>query len=354
MATAIHTEKASVWVGPQTALGTGAFGPMIKSAFDGDRALGLGRENKTKNYADGATIGASVRYTDRVGGDVGGYDTKGTLPDLLFALWFALGGTITKTAEGEMFRYDLVYTPTPKPHTIWQSRGLSPNTLIEKYMDCVINKLTVSTSAGDKPLVIGRDILSLQPAQFQDAEPTLPVISIENDGEPLYHYDTDGTEFLLTDELGGTIAVATHAESVGFEFSRNYEAVQTGRLNPSFLAPARAGAVTNLSTYWSDDVLGLLKRYAWGAATPADGASPVSSTLYGSLVIPFRQGDEELTITMDKGVVALGDIPGPKPEGGSTFVPVTFEAQVPDTGEADTIKVSALLEQDWFPPPPGG
>lgn len=312
----------ALWAGKQTAKGTAQTTPgkrFVQAGGDFD----IARDDGSLPFSDLTKYGGRIDYPNSLTG-VGEPVIAGTPTELAWLLWAFHGAeTVTVVAGPPAASQHTVTPSTSLGHwTTWYKRkGL---TVIERerYIDCLISRLQIEGSTGDKVVRVTPRILSLDPAQTQATDPVAALPT----GQAFLYTDGTGTftidgvvirghssfTFVIDEDLG----TGYGDDVVVHDFARGTPAVTIGvNLQMDADAQARYNALV------------------YGSATPAADTKPIRRIpALGSYAFDLKQRDsagalngKEFKLTIPGVKWAIPDRPAPNPAGGVTELPLSGE-----------------------------
>ena len=229
------------------------------------------------------------------------------------------GGTPTftpvQTTPGVNATHTFQPTGTPGFWFTWcQSLGAS-TTWKHKYNDCRIGSLTIEASTGSKALRVTPNVLSADPAEIYDTDPT-PAIStapvmLFTEGAGGYVIDgrvfTGQTQFQITLDLG-----------LAFVYGDN--------ITPHDMARGNAAATIAATVLMDGDAKAQWNTWVYGSASPAAGTKPLTRVPpVGSYVANLAKTTSggthgSLGVNFPGIQWEIPDSPGPSPDSGSAEV----------------------------------
>lgn len=313
----ISSKIGTIALAKQTGKGTAATTPTVKFFLSGSPSLAPVRAVNRYSMTDsGRSPGASYVSSVRVEGDVPVY----AHPDGMSILFSGVLGSDADTGAGPY-----VHTITPStdvPYfTMWRMVG---NQIIEKFQDCKINSLSLTSTAGN-PVTVTFNVIGTS-STFLVTDTALAALTSRG----LLHMEAKSAIKLDT--------VAQPIHNVTFEINNNlsgyqaddyiYSDVDPGNLDISFSFATRFTGATAFPDY---------RAFFYGS-----DAGTTLSTSIGTHAVDItwtRDANNILEVQMPQ--VVYNTIPvNPDPGGAPLEVTVAATVEKPSGGNAITALVT--------------
>jgi hypothetical protein len=302
----------------------GAKGSPIAEASMTRRFIQIGgdfnvaKDQGSQPYSDLSKYGSQVDWVNSVLGQ--GEPVIETTPtELAWLLWMFHGAETVTAIPGPPAQSKHQFKPSIGRGwygTFYRRVG---QTVVQRhrYNDCIITRLQIEGSTGQKDVRVTPRILSLDPAEKRDTDPTLvmptdrPFLYTDGVGS----FTIDGTVFagqsqftlVVDDDIGTTFG----DDVVPFELLTGNAVVTIG---------ATVKVDSNALARWNTLV--------YGSAAPAAGTKPSKNvSALGSYLFSLKQRDaagalngRQFDLNIPGVRWAIPDAPGPNPEGGDAEI----------------------------------
>jgi hypothetical protein len=310
-----------LWVGKQTAKGTPNTTPSRRLVWvSGD--FNFTRDDGREVYSDLTKYGTGTDWVNSLSG-AGEPAIEATPTELAYLLWLFHGAETVTAVTGPPTASKHHFEPsTGIGHWFSAHRRVGGSNLLTRqaYNDCLVTRVVIAGSTGDKAVKVTPRILSLDPGNVLAADPA--------PGMPTERC------FLFTEGAGaftidGTVIRGHSAFTFTADEAR--EPVYGDDTTPLDMSTGDATAGVTVTIYFDADGLAQWNKLAYGTAAPEVGTKP-SRTIapLGSYNASLKQRDATGALTgrqFDIGMPGvkwnLPDAPGPNPTGGTTEVTLT-------------------------------
>jgi hypothetical protein len=242
----------------------------------------------------------------------------GTSEELAWLLWIFHGAETVTPITGPPAAQKHTFVPsTGRGH--WSSfvRRLGVSEISrQQHVDCLITRLAVEMSTGQKDVRVGLRVLSLDPANVPnpDADPsdTIPT-------EKVLNYVEGATRFTVD------TVVYRGQSACAFTLDEDLQAVYGDDTNPFDLVPGTPSLGLSVTLLFDQATRQMWNTKVYGSATPAAGTKPLKTlSALGSYGFDLQQKD---AVGVATGVGFVGafpnvdwtipNYPGPALDGGA-------------------------------------
>lgn len=333
----------ALWGGKQTAKGTPNTAPAHRLVqIGGD--LNVAKDVGSQAYSDLSKYGGTVDWVNSVLGQ-GDPVIEATPTELAWLLWMFHGAETVTAITGPPAQSKHAFVPSSgRGHwgTFFKRIGQS---VIQRqqFNDCLVTRLQIEGSTGQKDVRITPHVLSLDPAEVKTSDPVqampVDVPFLYTDGAASFTIDgsvfTGQSQFTLV--LDDDVNLAFGDGVTPFD---SYEGNPVVTIGITMLLDAAA--------------LGRYNNLVYGSSSPSAGTKPLKSiTPLGSYGFSLKQKDTAGAINgrqFDLAIPGAGatgggvrwqipDAPGPNPDGGATEIALAGSMRPPSAGNAYTLDV---------------
>lgn len=318
----------ALWSGKQTAKGTAQSTPSRRHVQTGGSSSGVSRDDGSTPFSDLTKYGGRIDYPNSLTGVIEPV-CAATPTELAHTLWLYHGAETVTAISGP---------PAASKHTFVPSTGLGHwstwyyrkgLTVIERarHIDCLIGRIQIEGSTGDKVLRYTPRVLSLDPGDTVSSD---PVASMPTN-----------TPILFSDAVGtwtfDTVVVKGHTSFtfvIDEDFGTNYgDDVVVHDFNTG--SPA---VTIGVNVLMDTDALARYNVLVYGTASPTAGTKPIRRIpALGSFSVDFLQRDsagalngKEFKLTIPGVKWAIPDRPAVNPAGGAAEL--AFAGEMRPTG----------------------
>jgi hypothetical protein len=319
----------ALWAGKQTAKGTPQTTPSRRFVQTGGSSSGVARDDGSTPFSDLTKYGGRIDYPNGLTGVIEPV-IAATPTELAWLLWAYHGAETVTPVTGP---------PTAQKHTTTPSTGLGHwltwyyrkgLTVVDRgrHNDCLISRLQIEGSTGDKVLRATPRVLSLDPGEIQSADPAAAMPT----GQALLFNEAVGTwTFDSVIVKGHTSFTFVIDEDFGTNFGDDVVVHDFNTGSP---------AVTiGVNVLLDADALARYNVLVYGSATPSSGTKPIRRIpALGSFSAYFTQKDavtgapngKEFKLTIPGVKWAIPDKPAVNPAGGAAEL--QFAGEMRPTG----------------------
>lgn len=306
-----------LWAGKQTAKGTPNNAPGRRYVQVGGN-FGVTRDDGSENYSDLSKYGASTDWINSVTGS-GEPALEATPTELAHLLWLFHGSENVQAVTGPPAVQRHRFTPQPgRGHWSTFVRRIGQSVVQRhSFADCLVSRVQIEGSTGQKALRVTPRILSLDPGAIVASD---PAATMPTEKALLY---TDGTSSFTIDG----VAIRGHS-AFTFVADEDLSVVYADDVVAHDIVQGNAQATIATTLYFDADGLARWNNLVYGTPTPATGAKPSKRVApLGSYSFDLVQKDAagadtglRFTLTIPGVKWAVPDSPGPNPDGGAVEV----------------------------------
>ena len=335
MATVIESGIGTLNYGRQSAKGTPATAATTTVGYNQPKWAGgfLSPNKKLGNaeYIDGSRFGSPSTYTDSVGGEVGSLSLQ-LQPENAGLFSAAILGIDTVTGASNPYTHTISSAGTSGHFsTWWQKVGSSVGPERQRYSDCKIAKLALSSTFADKVLKADLDIQCLSAAQTFSVD----AAKTQDTSDPYFH--TESTGSFSVDST--TINEVTDSM---LEIDTMMKPFYGDSIAPLQLIEGKGLITRSVKSIVTDDTLGKFRKAVYNSATPSPSTDPNSAVFYAAITNVYtRSATQTLTITTPRVAIdpATMDV-APRPEGGE--IELTLGGTALKNGATAALTIVAL------------
>lgn len=276
------------------------------------------RDEGSTRYSDLSKYGNLYKWLNSQLGS-GEPSIAGTSEELAWLLWIFHGAETVTAITGPPAAQQHRFQPsTGRGHWASFVRRLGVSEISrQQHVDCLITRLAVEMSTGQKDLRVGLRVLSLDPANVPnpDADPadTVPAETVLNYTDGASRFEVDG-------------AVFRGQSACAFTLDEDLQPVYGDDVVPHDLVPGTPSLGLSVTLLFDQQTRQHWNTKVYGSATPAAGTKPLKTLApLGAYAFDLQQRDP--TTGDETGVGFVGDFPnvdwtipaypGPAIDGGA-------------------------------------
>lgn len=320
----------ALWAGKQTAKGTPQTTPGKRFVQTGGSSSGINRDDGSTPFSDLTKYGGRIDYPNGLTGVIEPV-IAATPTELAYLLWLYHGAEVVTAITGPPAASKHTFTPsTGLGHwsTWYYRKGL---TVVERarHNDCLIGRIQIEGSTGDKVLRVTPRVLSLDPGENQAADPAAAMPT--------------GTAILFSDAVGtwtfDTVVVKGHT-SFTFVIDEDFGTNYGDDVVVHDFSTGSPAVTIGVNVLMDADALARYNVLVYGTASPGAGTKPIRRIpALGSFSVDFLQRDtagalngREFKLTIPGVKWAIPDRPAVNPAGGAAEL--AFAGEMRPTGAA--------------------